>query len=65
MFNCGVELVHTYNLPCSKSHHAVQCYDVTVERQLTETFCTKSIVLCVLVVLGPKVDGQGSTSAAL
>jgi len=26
MFNCGDELVHTYNLPCSKSHRAIQCW---------------------------------------
>jgi hypothetical protein len=48
MFNCGVELVHTYNLHHSKSHRAVQ-----------------SIVLCVLDALGPKVDGEGSTSTTL
>jgi hypothetical protein len=24
MFNCGVELVHTYNLHCSKSQSSVQ-----------------------------------------
>jgi hypothetical protein len=48
MFNCGVELFHTYNLPCGKSHLALQ-----------------SILLGVLVVLGPEADGQGSTSTTL